>query len=185
MGSDVTTEQFREAFGFRGEQFGASMPQGERQSNLNQAYDALMDLAGVIGVPPKALSLNGELGLAFGARGHGGIHPAAAHYERDTTGEVTPNRVVINLTRRNGAGSLAHEFWHALDNYFARMRGEKSGMLTDKPYELTNKGVRPEMIEAFKQLKNTINMTGMKQNQLNEAMAEQRQRSKGLIVVRD
>lgn len=160
--ADVTTEQFRDTFGFRGEQFGASMPQGERQSNLNQAYDALMDLAGVIGIPPKALSLNGELGLAFGARGTGGIHAAAAHYERDTTGAVTPNRVVINLTRKNGAGSLAHEFFHAVDNYFARMRGEKAGMLTDNP-NITKEGVRPEMVEAFVKLKNAIAMTGMKE----------------------
>lgn len=161
-GADVTSEQFRDTFGFRGEQFGASMPQAERQANMNQAYDALMDLAGVIGVPPKALSLNGELGLAFGARGTGGKNAAAAHYERDTTGEVTPNRVVINLTRKNGAGSLAHEWFHAVDNYFARMRGEKGGMLTEKPYE-RGEGVRPEMLAAFKQLMATINLSGIKE----------------------
>ena len=161
-GADVTTEQFRDTFGFRGEQFGASMPQGERQANMNQAYDALMDLAGVVGIPPKALSLNGELGLAFGARGVGGKNPAAAHYERDTTGAVTPNRVVINLTRKNGAGSLAHEWFHAVDNYFARMRGEKAGMLTES-YASRGEGVRPEMVTAFKQLMTTIQLSGVKE----------------------
>lgn len=161
-GADVTTDQFRDTFGFRGEQFGASMPQGERQANMNQAYDALMDLAGVIGIPPKALSLNGELGLAFGARGVGGKNPAAAHYERDTTGAVTPNRVVINLTRKNGAGSLAHEWFHAVDNYFARMRGEKAGMLTES-YANRGEGVRPEMVTAFKQLVTTIQLSGVKE----------------------
>lgn len=161
-GADVTTEQFREAFGFRGEQFGASMPQSERQANMNQAYDALMDLAGVIGVPPKALSLNGELGLAFGARGKGGKNPAMAHYERDTTGAVTPNRVVINLTRKNGAGSLAHEWFHAVDNYFARMRGEKAGMLTES-YPAKRDGVRPEMVDAFKRVMMAIQATGVRE----------------------
>jgi hypothetical protein len=161
-GADVTTEQFREAFGFRGEQFGASMPQSERQANMNQAYDALMDLAGVIGVPPKALSLNGELGLAFGARGKGGKNPAMAHYERDTTGAVTPNRVVINLTRKNGAGSLAHEWFHAVDNYFARMRGEKAGMLTES-YPAKRDGVRPEMVDAFKRVMMAIQETGVRE----------------------
>lgn len=165
-GADVTSEQFRETFGFRGEQFGASMPQGERQSNMNQAYDALMDLAGVIGVPPKALSLNGELGLAFGSRGTGGKNPAAAHYERDTTGKVTRNRVVINLTRKNGAGSLGHEWFHAVDNYFARMRGEKGGMLTEKPYERGD-GVRLEMVAAFKQLMAAIQTSGIKERSKN------------------
>jgi cation transporter-like permease len=71
---------------------------------LNQAYDALMDLAAIIGVPPKAISLNGSLGLAFGARGSGNY---AAHYEPDT--------LVINLTTTKGAGTLAHEWFHALD----------------------------------------------------------------------
>lgn len=161
-GTDVTTAQFRDTFGFRGEQFGASMPQGERQANLNQAYDALMDLAGVVGVPAKALSLNGELGLAFGARGKGGKRAGAAHYELDTTGSVTPNRVVINLTRQNGAGSLAHEWFHAVDNYFARMRGEKAGMLTNNPNP-AGEGVRPEMVAAFNQLMMAIEMSGLRQ----------------------
>lgn len=64
------------------------------------------------GVPSKALSLNGTLGLALGARGKG---KAAAHFE--------PSNLVINLTKTQGAGSLAHEWFHALDNYFARERG--------------------------------------------------------------
>ena len=158
-GADITNEQFRDAFGFRGEQFGQSMPQNERQSNLNQTYDALMDLAGVIGVPPKALSLNGELGMAFGARGKGGKRPAAAHYEADTTGAVTPNRVVINLTRKNGAGSLAHEWFHAVDNYFARKQGQKSGFMTERI--VRDEGVRKEMKDAFTGLMRSINSTAL------------------------
>ncbi len=162
-GADVTTDQFRETFGFRGEQFGASMPQGERQANMNQAYDALLDLAGVVGIPPKALSLNGELGLAFGARGNGGKNPAAAHYEADLTGAVAPNRVVINLTRKNGAGSLAHEWFHAVDNYFARMRGQKAGFVTEYADTWRGDGMRPEMLAAFKELMKTINLTGIRE----------------------
>ena len=109
-GGDVSAEQFADAFGFRGVQFGNYVEGGRRQGDLNEAYDALMDLAGVIGVPARALSLNGELGLAFGARGTGGKNAALAHYE--------PGQVVINLTKARGAGSLAHEWWHGLDNYF-------------------------------------------------------------------
>lgn len=116
QGRDITTEDFANQFGFRGGEFGKWMKQGrqaqERQAYLNSAYDALMDLADILGVPPKALSLNGTLGIAFGARGSGW---AAAHYEPDT--------LIINLTKPRGAGSLAHEWFHALDNYFARARG--------------------------------------------------------------
>ncbi len=115
-GKDVTPEQFSEAFGFRGVQFGNWVSQGsggkDRQGLLNQAYDALMDLADIVGIPPKAISLNGTLGLSFGARGSGW---AAAHFE--------PGNLVINLTKTKGAGTLAHEWFHALDNYFSRQRG--------------------------------------------------------------
>jgi hypothetical protein len=104
-GADVTPEIFTEAFGFRGVEFGEWVTQGERQTMMNMAYDALMDLADVYELPSVAMSLNGTLALAFGSRGRKG---AVAHFE--------PARRVINLTRMSGAGALAHEFAHALDN---------------------------------------------------------------------
>ena len=94
---------------------------------MNQAYDALMDLVSILDIPAKAISLNGSLGLGFGSRGHGW---ASAHFERDL--------IVINLTKTRGAGALAHEWFHALDNYFSRMRGAETkdaahGYITQKP----------------------------------------------------
>jgi len=114
-GRDVSAEEFQEQFGFRGGEFGKWVSQGkgaqERQFMLNSAYDALMDLSEILGVPPKAISLEGSLGIAFGSRGGGW---ASAHFE--------PSNLVINLTKPRGAGALAHEWFHALDNYFARKR---------------------------------------------------------------
>lgn len=157
-GTDVTPEQFSENFGFRGVQFGNYVEGARRQADLNEAYDALMDLAGVLGVPAKALSLNGSLGLAFGARGKGGKNAASAHYETDN--------IVINLTKKAGAGSLAHEWWHSLDNYFSRMRNDPSSYLTDKPYERGD-GVRPEMVQAFKGVMDAIRSTELRQRSSN------------------
>lgn len=107
---DVTAEDFRQAFAFRGVEFGNWAAQDERQKLINLAYDGLMDMARVLELPPRALSLNGTLGLALGARGSG---RAAAHYE--------PGKVVINMTKINGAGALAHEWGHALDHYFGEL----------------------------------------------------------------
>jgi len=158
-GKDATPEMFAEAFQFRGVQFGNWVEQGRRQSDLNRAYDALMDLADIIGVPPAALSLNGELGLAFGARGSGGKQSPVAHYE--------PTEIVINLTKKAGAGSLAHEWFHAVDNYFSRMRGMKNEFLTQKPYSMPNKDgtkdqkVREEVIDAIKEITNVIRKSGL------------------------
>lgn len=155
-GADVTPAQFNEAFGFRGVQFGNWVEDRRRQQDLNDAYDALMDLAGILDVPPKALSLNGSLGLAFGARGSGGKNPAAAHYE--------PGQVVINLTKRAGRGSLAHEWFHAADNYFAKQRKIQRGTyITDNTSPAAEvEGVRPEVVDAFFAVKRAIAATGLK-----------------------
>lgn len=164
---NVTPEQFSDAFGFRGVQFGNYVEGPRRQSELNDAYDSLIDMAELLSVPTKALSLNGELGLAFGARGKGG---AKAHYE--------PVQVVINLTKGNGAGSLAHEWFHALDNYFGTydVHGDVSGkrsseFITDRRrprYEFSNgkrqeitHPVRQEVYDAFKSAVNKVTSSGM------------------------
>ncbi|MDE5688650.1 MAG: methyltransferase domain-containing protein [Paramuribaculum sp.] len=120
-GQDASPEMFGEAFGFRGVQFGNWTNDADRQAALNEAYDALHDMAAALGISPRAVSLDGELGLAFGARGTG---RAAAHYE--------PVEVVINLTKTQGAGALAHEWWHALDNYLSRRAGISMGYASER-----------------------------------------------------
>lgn len=114
-GRDIEPQEFIDTFGFRGAEFGNWVKQGkndkERQGLINSAYDAFMDLAAIINVPPKAISLDGSLGIGFGSRGRGQY---SAHFE--------PGSIVINLTKTRGAGSLAHEWFHALDNYFSRYR---------------------------------------------------------------
>jgi len=114
---DATPELFMKTFAPRGIEFGNWNNQDERQMVMNHAYDALMDMSDVLRVTSKALMLNGELAIAFGARGQG-LSGAKAHYESD--------HAVINLTKMSGAGSLAHEWMHAFDNYLARLDGKSS-----------------------------------------------------------
>lgn len=177
-GKNATAEDFQNTFGIKRGTFGKWVKQGkERQDMLNGTYDALMDLANITGVPPRALSLEGKLGFAFGANGRG---KAMAHYE--------PGEVVINLTKTKGAGSLAHEWFHALDNYFQKKRDtlpttEKGNFITHNPetyyigprgYSVPEsrfkdmrginknewrrvEGVRPEVAVSFKNLVDTLN----------------------------
>ncbi|HAH9129465.1 TPA: hypothetical protein HIP13_004145 [Escherichia coli] len=164
---DVSPEQFSDAFGFRGVQFGNYVEGPRRQADLNRAYDSLHDLADVLNVPTKALSLNGRLGLAFGARGKG---KAAAHYE--------PGEVAINLTKGNGPGALAHEWFHSLDNYFGRYDVSTDGKITsggdymteaqragrvfkDSRYVDAEYPVRQEVYDAFKGVMKAINSSDM------------------------
>ncbi|MCK5136629.1 MAG: hypothetical protein KAR19_12625 [Bacteroidales bacterium] len=161
-GKDVTPDMFQEAFGFRGVEFGNWVENAKRQGDLNLAYDALMDLAEITNIPSRAISLGGELGLAFGARGKGGKDRSSAHYE--------PDKIVINLTKVWGAGSLAHEWWHAIDNYFSRQRDKKHDYLTEKPRSLLVKkdgewvddvSVRPEVVGVFYDVAKAIKDSGM------------------------
>ena len=102
---DATPDSFLQTFGCRGVQFGNWVENDRRRRDLNDAHDALSDLAAALGLPAAFIGFGGKLGLAFGARGSG---KAMAHYERGQS--------VINLTKTSGPGCLAHEWFHALDN---------------------------------------------------------------------
>lgn len=160
-GKDVTPETFQEKFGFRGVQFGNYVEGAKRQIDLNESFNALVDLANILNIPTEAISLNGELGLAFGARGSGMF---SAHYE--------PGQIVINLTKKRGAGSLAHEWFHAIDNYFGKQLGstnyitnnptgtidpQPGGIYSEKnPVPINYNQARKEAVDAFKNLTDTV-----------------------------
>jgi len=165
-GRDVTEDELVKTFAFSGVEYGESMSQKERTIYLNHAYDGFMDMARTLKVEPQALSLGGTLGLAFGSRGRGGRRAALAHFE--------PSNNVINLTREKGAGSMAHEYGHAMANYFYRQtngvrRGEGdimaklnaaaiNGIGERADIELvTSGGVRKEIMEVLDKIRTTIN----------------------------
>ena len=118
-GKDVNGQDYLDIFGFRGGEFGNWMNEKDRRVSMNYGFDALKDMADALGIADGDISLSGNLSIAFGARGQG-LSGAAAHYERE--------RHVINLTKMNGAGSLAHEWFHALDDFIG---GYGSNMATD------------------------------------------------------
>ncbi|WP_374638875.1 LPD38 domain-containing protein [Hydrogenophaga sp.] len=166
-GEDVTPQGLMDTFGFRGVNFGREgwIKQAERQEYLNQAYDGLLDLAEILGVPPKAMSLNGKLGIAFGAQGKGKF---AAHF--------VPGYNEINLTKTKGAGTLAHEWGHGFDHYFATLAGlekdaepflsehankgdttdrmvfEDGRYVSKKGIPTFGDGIRPEIVRAFRSI---------------------------------
>ena len=112
-------DEFTRRFGFRGVQFGNWVAGDRRRTDLADASQGLEDLAAVLGWPARTLALGGCLGLAFGARGHGGPQRTRAHYE--------PGLRVIAISKPAGPGSLAHEWFHAFDHEagrLARIRGE-------------------------------------------------------------
>jgi hypothetical protein len=160
---DISSQRLMDTFGFRGVNFGRKgyINDAARQEYLNHAYDALQDLAETLGIPAKALSMNGELGIAFGAQGRGGT--AAAHF--------VPGVNEINLTRNAGAGTLAHEWAHALDHYF----GVQAGLAKEEHPYLSERGdksattftgdIRPEIVQAYNAVVAAMSTRPMTENE--------------------
>ncbi len=119
-GRDVSGDDMMDVFGFRAGEFGNWENDNDRQTNLNMSYDAFKDLAKALNINERDISLGGKLAIAYGARGVSG---ALAHFETGTN--------VINLTKMRGAGSLAHEWGHALDYYIAQTTGKGEIFATD------------------------------------------------------
>lgn len=111
-GKNINAQIWQRDFFFRGVQFGNWMSQRDRQFSMNYCYDALRDLAMILGIDDKDVAFGGKLALAFGARG---MSNSSAHFE--------PERAVINLTKMHGAGCTAHEWYHALDFFMAKFYG--------------------------------------------------------------
>lgn len=99
-------------YSLRGGEFGNYTTSKDRLASINMAYDAFEDLYKAINISAKDISLGENLAIAFGARGKGN---AMAHYE--------PVKNVINITKMRGAGSLAHEWAHAMDMYLGNYFG--------------------------------------------------------------
>lgn len=105
--------------------------------HVERSGEAFADLSDITGIPDDKISFNGRLAMAFGARGKGssGFSGGApvAHYERIHR--------VINLTKMGGGGSLAHEWFHSMDNLLSESYGvpEQTGdMLTEAPETIQN-----------------------------------------------
>ena len=111
--------EFMARFGFRGVQFGNWVGKNRRTTDLDEASQGFTDLARVLHWPESLLALNGRLALAFGARGKGGRNAPKAHYES--------GQRVIAISKPAGPGSLAHEWFHGLDNNCFEIGGVTHG----------------------------------------------------------
>lgn len=152
---NVTGEKMLEDFRFRGGEFGNWLSETDRVQSMNFCYDALMDLSYALGIQPSDVSLEGSLAIAFGSRGKGGARSAVAHYE--------PARQVINLTKMKGAGSLAHEWIHAMDHAIANYCAESSADLATKSVYSVRKKIPEEFLNVMNTIRNCTNFTNAAQ----------------------
>ena len=108
--ASINFVMIRRQFDFRGIEMGRWVTPEERDQAAVNFHRALEDLMSVLQGPELLVSLRGTLGLQYGK---GGRHGVAAHY--------VPATRQLSLAKNAGAGSLAHEWFHAFDHYM----GEK------------------------------------------------------------
>lgn len=145
----ATGDSILKEYGFRGGEFGNWVNNNERQEFLNYAYNSFNDLAEALDILPEDLGQNGEMSIAFGARGQG-LTGAVAHFD--------PEKKVINMTRLKGAGSLAHEYGHSLDNLLSRRSGyTQDGMITTNILKGTlSDNLKDKINKVIYALKNSV-----------------------------
>ncbi|HCA23052.1 MAG TPA: hypothetical protein DEP32_02710 [Pseudomonas sp.] len=104
--SEVSFVTVRRQFDFRSIEVGRWVTPQERDRAAGRFYQALCDLMTILQAPETLISLRSTLGLQYGIGGRLGV---AAHY--------LPATRQLALAKNAGAGSLAHEWFHAFDHY--------------------------------------------------------------------
>lgn len=123
-GKDSNEDRWMKKFAFRGVVFGASVPQKERQDDLNCGEDGFTDLAVALDMSNQDVSMNGRLSVSFAARGRG---HSGGHYE------IVER--IMNLTRSSGAGTVAKLWFYAFDHLLAEYCGITSGHFASEATE--------------------------------------------------
>lgn len=117
MNHQINFVTIRQQFNFKSIEIGQWVKPKERDRAASNFYYALMDLMNVLSVPESVISLRHSLGLQYGKGGQPGI---SAHY--------VPAIRKLSLAKNAGAGSLAHEWFHAFDHYM----GQKMFPIADR-----------------------------------------------------
>ena len=149
-----STLALKEMFGLRDVQSGNWVLRDVASAKFHTEHSAqaFADLADLLGAKDQEISLNGRLAMAFGARGHGakGLKDGAARADYNAVHRV------INLTKMGGGGSLAHEWFHALDNIVKEAEGAGTAGVDD--YATSNPDILPpgELRDAFHALRSAM-----------------------------
>lgn len=106
-GQHISKEQFLETFGFRDCQFDLGIDEEKQQLDIDLAYVAFLDLAYVLEIDPKDISLGNRLSICYKMLVGRATDNTAALYNSKTN--------TIEIGRICGRGCLAHEWAHSLD----------------------------------------------------------------------
>jgi len=107
-GEIVDFLSIRKLYDFRSVEVGRWVTRAENEEAAAHFYDALADLMTILNGTEALISLRGTLAFQYGIGGRPGV---SAHYHLSTR--------CFSLAKNAGPGSIAHEWFHALDHYLA------------------------------------------------------------------
>ncbi len=107
---DKVLSFYKNILGITGITYGQTLPDDERGAHAKHFSGSMLDLADLLNYDVKDLIGLGNLKIKFAASGHGN---AMAHFE--------PDRKAINLSRKKGDGTVAHEMAHYFDKVIEDM----------------------------------------------------------------
>lgn len=110
---ETTGYYLQTVFGFKEFEYGKSIADKDAREIIYHFLGAMADLGEILNMDIKQLNQLGGLSMAFASRGSGA---ALAHYESVAK--------IINLTKSRGDGSVAHEYFHYLDNIVPAMSND-------------------------------------------------------------
>ncbi|WP_244894500.1 LPD1 domain-containing protein [Leptospira alexanderi] len=113
---EIASDRLTTDWGFKSVQFGNYMDDRTSREHITRFVCALKDLEDVLEMDLSKAIHEGNLSMSFGARG---IGKAMAHYESGYR--------IINLTKKKGDGTFAHEFGHFLDHLSTGKESNRSG----------------------------------------------------------
>ena len=109
-----TPQEIVSKFGFSAVNYGNYVNDEWSKDHTKHFLGAMSDLAEILNIDLKAINELGKLSIAFGAKGRAG-HLAT----------YFPSTKDINLTKKNGDGSVAHEWGHYFDNVLFDLDAKK------------------------------------------------------------
>ena len=141
----VSPESVASLFGFGAVNFGNYVKDNEAREHLRHFLGAMADLGEILNFDLAAMNRLGNLKIGFGLKGKG---KALATYH--------PQTKDINLTKKRGDGSIAHEWGHYLDN----MLGEYALMRGTSVFATNAQAKNPRVNNAVQRLMNYIKKGG-------------------------
>lgn len=155
---DKVLSFYKNILGMIGVTYGQTMPDNERGAHAKHFSGAIIDLCDLLNYDTKDfIELNG-LKIMFGASGSG---KASATYQSATK--------AINLTRKNGDGTVAHELAHYLDNAIEnRFPQDRKTVARHGVYGTYFGAVNVSNVEIYKAMKGLMHFIklGVEINQL-------------------